>query len=281
MNKYGQTLRKIRESLNISQSKISESFMSQSNYSKVENDEIDISFLKMMDLLENLGMTVDEFIYIHDNYRKNPNRLLNRMNQIQPGDRKKIIENVDELKAIVNPTQREEEILAIFEAIDSISNNDYQTANEQVFMIWDRLKKHDTWYLHDIRLINSILHLFPIDTTGSIVKLALNRLKDYENLGNTSKLSANLQINYLLLLIKNRKYETALDIVDNLVRFSIDHQLYRHLAASYVRKGIILESLKSSNSSEWYKKGFKVLEVTNNQKMIEELKKEIRFHTNK
>ncbi len=132
MNKYGQTLRKIRESLNISQSKISESLMSQSNYSKVENDEIDISFLKMMDLLENLGMTVDEFIYIHDNYRKNPNRLLNRMNQIQPGDRKKIIENIDELKAIINPTQREEEILAIFEALESILNNDYQTANEQV-----------------------------------------------------------------------------------------------------------------------------------------------------
>lgn len=281
MKDYGLTLKKIRESLNISQSNISKGIMSQSNYSKVENHEIDIPFTKMVDLLDRLGMTVDEFLYIHHNYRKNPSKRLNRLNQLKPGDRIKIIENIDELRAIINPTQREEELLVIFEALYSISNNNYQTANQQVAIIWERLKKHDTWYLYDIRLINSILYLFPIDTAGSIVRLVLKRLKDYKKLGNISKLSANLQINYLLLLIKNRKYQTALDFVENLIRFSIDHHLYPHLAASYVRKGILLENLDYPNYSDWHEKGFEVLEVTNNQKMIEELKKEIYFYTNK
>lgn len=279
MKDYGLTLKKIRESLNISQKKISDGIMSQSNYSKVENNEIDIPFTKVIDLLDQLGMTIDEFLYIHRDYTKNPGKQLSRLNQLKPGDRTEINENIDELKAIVNPTQREEEILAIFEALHSISNNDYQTADEQVAMIWERLKKHDTWYLYDIRLVNSILYLFPIDIAGSIVDLLLKRLEEYKNLGNIRKLSGNLQINYLLLLIKNREYQTALDSVENLIRFSIDHDLYTHLAASYVRKGILLENLNMKNPNYYYEKGFEVLEVTNNEKLIQELKKEIKLYT--
>lgn len=279
MENYGKTLKKIRESLSFTQTDISAGIMSQSNYSKVENGEIDIPFTKMVDLLDQLGMTIDEFLYIHRDYTKNPGKQLSRLNHLKPGDHMKIIENIDELKTITNPTQREEELLAIFEALHSISNNEYQTADEQVAMIWERLKKHDTWYLYDIRLVNSILYLFPTETAGSIVDLILKRLEEYKNLGNIRKLSGNLQINYLLLLIKNREYQTALDIVENLIHFSMDHYLYSHLAASYVRKEILLENLNMKNPNYYYEKGFEVLEVTNNQKMIQELKKEIKLYT--
>ena len=40
---------------------------------------------------------------------------LSRLNQLKPGDRTEINENIDELKAIENPTQREEEILAKYQ----------------------------------------------------------------------------------------------------------------------------------------------------------------------
>lgn len=280
MKKYGLTLKKIRESLNISQHNISSGIMSQSNYSKVENGEIDIPFTKMVDLLDQLGMSIDEFLYIHRDYTKNPGKQLSHLNQLKPGDRKKIIENINELKTITNPTRREEELLAIFEALDSIANNDYQTADEQVALIWERLKKYDTWYLYDVRLVNSILYVFPIDTAGSIVDFMLKRLEDYKNLGNTRKISGNLQINYLLLLIKNREYQTALDIVENLIHFSIEHDLYTYLAASYVRKGILLENLNMENSNSYYEKGFELLKIANNEKLIQELKKEINFYTN-
>lgn len=126
--------------------------------------------------------------------------------------------------------------MAIFSSLDAISNNDYPTVNEQGAVIWDLLKKYDTWYLYDIRLINSILYLFPIDTVGSIIRFALKRLKDYKNLRSISKLSCNLQINYLLLLIKNREFQTALDTVKDLIRFTMDYSLHTHLASSYVEK---------------------------------------------
>jgi Rgg/GadR/MutR family transcriptional activator len=280
MENYGLTLKEIRESLNMSQNKLSEGIMSQSNYSKVEKGDIDIPFIKMLDLLERLGMTIEEFLYIHHDYTRTPGKQLSRLNQLDPGNKLKIIENINQLKTISNPNQREDELLAIFEAMQFISNDDYKAASKKVSVIWERLKNHDTWYLYDVRLINSILYLFPIDTVGSIVTLVLKRLDKYKNLGNTFKLSANLQINYILLLIENREYDIALSIVDNLIRFSNHHHLYSHLATAYVRKGILLENLNKGNATEWYEKAFTLLEVINNQTIIKELKKEIKLYTN-
>lgn len=278
MNDYGRTLKKIRNSLNISQSDISKDIMSQSNYSKVENSEIDIPFSKMIEILNQLGMSTDEFLYLHQDYTKNPGNQLASLSRLKAGDQKQINAKIRELAAIKNPSQREIELLAVFEAIDSISKDNFQKENKKVSMIWERLKEHDSWYLYDIRLINSILYIFPLDTAASIMDLALSRLENYKKLGNTSKLSANLQINYLFLLIENEEYHTALEMVDDLIAFSIKSHLYERLAAAYVRKGIILSHLNKKKTSDYYEKGFEILAFVNNEGLTQALKKEIKEH---
>lgn len=234
--------------------------MSQSNYSKVEKGEIDIPFSKMIDLLNRLGMSIDEFLYIYRDYTKNPGNQLNRLKKLNAGDEENVLKNIEELKAIQNLSQRDKESLLIHEAFLLVLKNDYKAASEKVFRIWKRLEKHDNWYLYDIRLINSILYLFPVDVAESIVNLALKRLNDYKSLRNLNQLAANLQINFLLLLIDNKKYNMALNEIENLISFCIERKLFRHLGVCYVRKGILLENLKKKDSSHWYKKGINLLE---------------------
>lgn len=279
MENYGKTLKKIRESLSFTQTDISAGIMSQSNYSKVEKGEIDIPFSKMIDLLNRLGMTVDEFLYVHRDYTKNPGNQLKRLKQLNAGDEENILKNIEELKATKNLSQRDQELLLIYEAFLLVLKNDYKAASEKVLRIWKRLKKHDNWYLYDIRLINSILYLFPSDVAESIVNLALKRLKYYKNFRNLNQLAANLQINFLLLLIDNKKYNTALNEIENLISFCIDKKLFRHLGVCYVRKGVLLENLKKKDSSHWYKEGFQLLEKTYNQNLVPELKNEIKHYT--
>lgn len=254
MENYGKTLKKIRESLLFTQIDMSTGIMSQSNYSKVEKGEIDIPFSKMIDLLNRLGMSVDEFLYIHRDHTKNPGNQLKSLNKLNTGDRQEIVKNIDKLTAFQNLSQRNQELLFIFEALLLVIDNDYKSAGKKVLQIWNRLEKHDNWYLYDIQLINSILYLFPIDVAESIVNLALKRLNDYENFRNINQLAANLQINFVLLLVDNKKYSKSLDETENLISFCIDKRLYIHLGACYVRKGILLENLKQNHSSHWYKK---------------------------
>lgn len=279
MENYGKTLKKIRESLSFTQVDISRGIMSQSNYSKVEKGEIDIPFSKMIDLLNRLGMSVDEFLYVHRDYTKNPGNQLKRLKQLNAGDEENILKNIEELKAIQNLSQRDQELLLIYEAFLLVLKNDYKAASKKVLQIWIRLEKHDNWYLYDIRLINSILYLFPIDVAESIVDLALKRLNDYKNFRNLNQLAANLQINFLLLLIDNKKYNAALNEIENLSSFCIEKKLFRHLGVCYVRKGILFDNLKKKDSSQWYKKGINLLEQTYNQDLIPELKNEIKHYT--
>lgn len=279
MKNYGQTLKTIREDLLLTQIDMSAGIMSQSNYSKVEKGEIDIPFSKMIDLLNRLGMSVDEFLYIHRDYTKNPGNQLKRLNQLNAGDKQSILKNMNELKSEQNLSKRGQELLLIYEALLLVLKNDYSAASNKVLKIWSRLEKYDNWYLNDIRLINSILYLFPIDTAESIVDLALNRLKNYEDFRNLNQLSTNLQINYILLLIDNKKINTALNEIEKLISFCIEKKLFKYLGVCYVRKGIILDNLKKKDSSYWYKKGFDLLEETYNQDLIPELKNEIEHYT--
>lgn len=57
INTIGETLKNIRLSLGLTQSQVCNNVMSQSNYSKVEKGEIDISFSKMVELLNHLDMS--------------------------------------------------------------------------------------------------------------------------------------------------------------------------------------------------------------------------------
>lgn len=279
MENYGGTLKKIRESLLFTQVDISKGIMSQSNYSKVERNEIDIPFSKMIDLLNRLGMSVDEFLYIHRDYTKNPGNQLKSLKKLNTGDRQEIVKNIDKLTALQNLSQRDQELLFIFEALLLVIDNDYKSSKEKVLRIWSRLEKHDDWYLYDIQLINSILYLFPIDVAESIVDLTLKRLNDYENFRSINQLSANLRINFLLLLIDNKNYSRALDETNKLISFCMDKKLYTHLGACYVRKGILLKNLKKNESSYWYKKGFSLLETANNKNLVRELENEIKHYT--
>ena len=275
MEKYGKTLRKIRQNLQITQVEISSGIMSQSNYSKMEKGEIDVPFAKMVELLNRLGMTVNEFLFIHNDYT-NP---LNRLKSLKPGDRDKMTENIKDLKSLPHPTKREQELLFIFEAFLDVLNNDYEVASEKVIPVWSRLEKHNAWYLYDISLINSILYLFPIDVAESIMTIALNRLEDFKKFRNIHQLSANFQINFILMLMENNQFEKALEYIEELISFSQNQRLYVHLGVSYVRKGILINILKQQEPTEWYGKGFDILDVVDNEILVEELKNEIELYS--
>ena len=275
MEKYGKTLRKIRQNLQITQVEISSGIMSQSNYSKMEKGEIDVPFAKMVELLNRLGMTVNEFLFVHNDYT-NP---LNRLKRLKSGDRDKMTENIKDLKSLPHPTKREQELLFIFEAFLDVLNNDYEAASEKVIPVWNRLEKHNAWYLYDISLINSILYLFPVDVAESIMTIALNRLEDFKSFRNIHQLSANFQINFILMLMENNQFEEALEHIEELISFSQNQRLYVHLGVSYVRKGLLEDILNQQNPAKWYEKGFDILETADNDSLIEELKNEIKLYS--
>ena len=64
---FGQTLRKIRKSKNISITQLEDSCLSKSQISRFERGESEISCIRLINLLNKLNVTIDEFISIHNN----------------------------------------------------------------------------------------------------------------------------------------------------------------------------------------------------------------------
>lgn len=280
MPHMGETLKIIRTSLSLTQSQLSAGIMTQSNYSKMEKGEIDVPFSKMIALLEKLGMSVEEFLYVHNHYSQQSANHLLRLSRLKYNDKERLVQYKKELVSQSTMTTREQELAAIYDALFLIADqNDYETAKQKVEPIWQRLEKHDIWYLYDIQLLNNILYLFPIDTAVSIVSLALKQLKKYKNLRGINNLSANMQMNLVLLLIQHKRYETALAEVERLIDVCVQKNLYLHLALCYSRKGLLLDLLGREGAAAWYEKGEFLLDVMQNDDLKKEIQKEIQQYS--
>lgn len=66
-SKLGITLRKIRKGKKISLSSIADSNLSKSQISRFERGESEISYIRLINILDKLHITLDEFIILHDN----------------------------------------------------------------------------------------------------------------------------------------------------------------------------------------------------------------------
>lgn len=96
----GRTLRKIREGKNISLCSISDEYLSKSQISRFERGESEISCIRLINILDKLHVSLDEFMIIHENYNT-----LHSMNSfdniIQYIQKEYASQNLDNLKKII------------------------------------------------------------------------------------------------------------------------------------------------------------------------------------
>ena len=164
---FGDVLKEIRIDRGYPQKYVAEGIMGQSAYSKIERNEIEPTFRKWLAILEKLNVSVDEFRYIlNKESLTTKEKLINEFFSLN-------YNHLDDLKLlkgeIVAYLKEEEDYLLrnLYYACESliVLNTTQNVEEAQLFAkkIWERLEKFDRWYLVDIRLINTILFIFPID----------------------------------------------------------------------------------------------------------------------
>jgi Rgg/GadR/MutR family transcriptional activator len=280
---FGDVFKEIRIDRGYSQKYVAEGIMGQSAYSKVERNEIEPTFRKWLLILEKLNVSVEEFQYI-----------LNKQNLTE---KEKLIteffslnynhpDNLELLKdKLVAYLKVDEDYLLrdIFYACESLIalNTTQSVEKAQLFAkkIWERLEKFDKWYLLDIRLINTILFIFPIDVAVNIGERATKQLIPYNNLKEADVLLINIEVNLSVLLIDEQKYPEALSYLEKVIPLCRKYQKYNQLAIAYSRKGIILQKTgKIDEGSEHIAKAYSILNAIEDTKLIDDLDKELSYY---
>ena len=97
-SKLGQTLRKIRKSKQVSICAIADKHLSKSQISRFERGESEISCIRLINILDKLHISLDEFLIIHDTEYTQTISFGNLMQYIR---KEYSLQNVDNIKSLL------------------------------------------------------------------------------------------------------------------------------------------------------------------------------------
>jgi Rgg/GadR/MutR family transcriptional activator len=282
---FGDVLKDIRIDRGYSQQYVAEGIMGQSAYSKIERSEMEPTFRKWLAILEKLNISVDEFRYILNKEElTTKEKIINEFFSLNYNhlDALKLLK--DEIMAYL---KEEEDYLLrdLYYACESLivlnANQNVEKAQCFAKKIWERMEKFDKWYLLDIRLINTILFIFPMDVAVNIGERVTEQIVPYHNLKEAEVLLINVDINLAILLIDDKKYPEALSYLKKVIPLCKKYQKYNQLAIAYARKGIILQKTgEMDEGSEYIEKAYSILNAIEDRKLIEDLGKEVSHYLN-
>ena len=237
----GAFIKEIRIQKGISQAAACINATSQSNYSKFELGKIEISANSLFTIINNLDLSLDEFVLLYEvEFKDETNELITnffRLSSNQPNELKELRN-----KALLyqrglkkdNPTLQN--IIQLSYGLEIIAlEEDYGKAISIALPIWEDLGKRDRWYIREITLLNNILYIFPFNTAEEIVKRSLRTLETYRDNNYITSLKLNFLINISLLSIKKKDFIKAKKYLNLSIQRSNNISIVLHKKISQMR----------------------------------------------
>lgn len=208
---FGETLKQIREARHLKQSDIASGLLSRTSISKIENNKQHPTYDSALELIANVGVTPSEFEYIRNGYRYPEKQLI--VHKFTSLIRSPQFSDISALYSLCDTYLDSKKDLDVYHiktilaAIYEFERGHYPAAKEQASVVWQSLKKIDTWTKFDLFLLNNILYFFDLDTAVSIAQMALQAIDT--NYPHLLRLKSALIENCSLLLITNNDFSQA------------------------------------------------------------------------
>ncbi len=274
---FGNEFKKIRKNKGISQKKICENIVSRTTLSKMENGKVIPSIENFSYLLDKISMSLEEFDYICNSYSINPkNDILTKFFSCFSNMNNEELLNVKEL-SIEYLTKQEDttirDILSITEAYLNLaedhSNRIKCMPKILVNTVWSRLQKMTEWYYQELRLVNCILFMFPLETIIEMAPRLIKSLEKYNDFANMDNVRISILLNISTIYLQNEMYQECYSILKFSESYIYKSKRFDYLSVLKVRLGIC------KNDKNIIKEGLILLELTDEKELLKALKKEI------
>ncbi|CYU35447.1 helix-turn-helix domain-containing protein [Streptococcus suis] len=279
---YGSVYKSIRKSKHLSQEQICGDYLNRTTLVRFEKNQTIPSYELMRFLLKQVDMTFEEFEYLCNYY--------------QPSQRQQLLYDIDNLR---NPTTKTMEDLIkrcqdhlkkepndipihrkclLLETVVAVrkSSSITQLSDEAETLsklLWSELERYDNWYHNDIILVGTLLSkissLDSLEETANLLLKRLEKYKDYKRIQPTI-LSYYQSLSYFFL--EQRQYNKSTFFATKLMDLAKQEKRYDQLARAYVYLGI------AQNKQELVEKGLQILELTDEKRLVDNLKKLIKQH---
>ena len=262
---------------------VTKDVISQSTYSKFEAGIREIDASIYIQLLHRLNISAEEFDYVRNSYSYGRKQdIIHQLFSISYNN----IEKLHILKEQVIDfleEQHDEDIKQIYLICEAFiqfhDTKNMEVAKNIVKPIWENISRYEQWYLNDIRVINTILFLFPVDIAIEFTQTVLERLDTYKDFRDAERLKMAFKINLSLLLIKNNNYVKALTIIVDSLQGDKKKMNYSILALHFSREAICRANIEGEGSAELLEKARQLLLLYDDQDYWVRIQQEFNHYT--
>lgn len=266
-SKLGITLRKVRKGKQISLCSVADEHLSKSQISRFERGESEISCIRLINILDKLHITLDEFLILHDKDCTNTESFTNLIHYIRKQYSSQNIENIVSLLSDSSKYRLTSMEKTVVKSILYTMDSNIFPTDEELLQLTDYLFKVEKWGYYEIILLGNCVRTITYNSYFLLTKEMLNNYI-YSSLHETNKRTVSqLAINCLILSVDKNEFSNCTYLISK-IKTLLDNELnfYEQTVFLYAI-GYFEFSQKLSSGIEKMKQAIQVLDILGEDKL--------------
>ena len=266
-SKLGITLRKVRKGKQISICSVADEHLSKSQISRFERGESEISCIRLINILDKLHITLDEFLILHDEDYAKTESFVNLVHYIR---KQYSVQNFDKIKTLLsnssNYTLNHFERTMVKSILHTVDSNIFPT-DEELLQLTDYLFNVEKWGYYEIILLANCVRTINYKSCYLLTKEMLNN-HIFSSLNKTNKrIVSQLAINCFILSIDKEEFSNCSYLIVK-IKELLDNELnfYEQTVFLYAT-GYYEFKRQSCTGIEKMKQAIKVLDILGEDKL--------------
>ena len=266
-SKLGITLRKVRKGKKISLCSVADEHLSKSQISRFERGESEISCIRLINILDKLHITLDEFLVLHDEDYTNTELFANLVQYIRKQYSSQNIKNIAALLSDSSHYTLNSFEKTMIKSILHTMDSSIIPSNKELLQLTDYLFKVEKWGYYEITLLGNCVRTINYNSYFLLTKEMLNNYI-YSSLNKTNKrIVTQLAINCLILSVDKEEFSNCTCLITE-IKALLDNELNFYEQTVFLYATGYFEFKRHSDSGiEKMKQAIQVLDILGEDKL--------------
>lgn len=267
-SKLGSTLRKVRNGKQISICSVADEHLSKSQISRFERGESEISCIRLINILDKLHITLDEFLILHDEDYTKTESFANLVQYIR---KQYSLQNINNIQSLLSDSSNytldpfeKTMVKSILHTMDS----SIIPSDDELLQLADYLFKVEKWGYYEIILLGNCVRTINYNSVFLLTKEMLNNYI-YSSLNKTNKrIVTQLAINCFILSIDMEEFTNCSYLIDE-IKALLDNELnfYEQTVFLYATGYFEFKRCQTASGIEKMKHAVQVLDILGEDKL--------------
>lgn len=266
-SKLGITLRKVRKGKQISLCSVADEHLSKSQISRFERGESEISCIRLINILDKLHITLDEFLVLHNEDYTNAELFANLVQYIRKQYSSHNIKNIAALLSDSSHYTLNSFEKTMIKSILHTMDSSIIPSDKELLQLTDYLFKVEKWGYYEITLLGNCVRTINYNSYFLLTKEMLNNYI-YSSLNKTNKrIVTQLAINCLILSIGKEEFSNCTYLISE-IKALLDNELNFYEQTVFLYATGYFEFKRHSDSGiEKMKQAIQVLDILGEDKL--------------